>query len=243
MNKINKTYLFLMMAGKGTRFGASVPKQFVKINKEPIFIYLLKQLDKIDEIDEIVIVTNPDYYNETIDYLSEFGIQKIAKVLPGGKGRTRDIGNAINTINNANDDDVILFYDATHPIVDKEGLVKVIDAIKESGAATLAEFQYDTVYQIDSKIKEITNLLERREVVAGASPEGIKYGIIKNIYDNSTDEELDKLTSMGAMAITNGIKMKVIETNVVNLKITYPADYNNFIKIANSENKSKIIGK
>ena len=44
------------------------------------------------------------------------------------------------------------------------------------------------------------------------------------IYQNAADEELAEMTSAGAIALHNNIKMKVIPTDVLNLKITYAND-------------------
>ena len=48
--------LMLMMGGSGTRFGADIPKQYVKVEGKPIFSYILKGYDDCDFIDAIVVV-------------------------------------------------------------------------------------------------------------------------------------------------------------------------------------------
>ena len=71
-------------------------------------------------------------------------------------------------------------------------------------------------------------------MVAGASPEGFKFGEIFPIYDQSNDDELESMTSGGALALEYGIKMKTIEAKVINLKITYPQDLEIFKKTIHS---------
>ena len=236
MKTQRKVYLLMMMAGKGTRFGADVPKQFVLINdNEPIFIYSLKHLNEIDKIDEMIVITNADYLTETQKWIKDFKINKVSAVLTGGAGRQLDVLKGLKSIKNANANDIVLIYDATHPIVDKEGCEKVIDALYENDAVTLAEYQFDTTYKIDKETDYIVDTIDRKEIIAGASPEGFKYKVIFDTFNNFTEEDLKKGTSAGAVMLKNNIKMLAIKTNVVNLKITYPADFDNFIKIANSE--------
>ena len=70
----------------------------------------------------------------------------------------------------------------------------------------------------------LKQVINREEVVSGASPEGFKFGLIYDIYYKTSEEELDKMTSAGALAIANDIKMAVIPTNLLNFKVTYPDD-------------------
>lgn len=227
-----KTHLLLMMAGNGTRFGSKIPKQFVTINDEPIFIYLLKQLHTISCIDDIILITNPDYETQTKNWVKEYKINKISNIITGGNGRSKDILKGLQNLKDVKDDDIVLMYDATHPLVDVEGCEKVVEALHTWEAATLAEYQYDTVYQINKEDGTIKAIVPREEIVAGASPEGFRFKTIFDIYKNASDEELDKMTSAGAIAIKNNLKMATVQTKVVNLKITYSADYDNFCKIA-----------
>lgn len=219
----NKRIVLLMMGGKGERFGQQLPKQFYSINGMPLYLYILQKYNQMEEIDSIVIVTNPNYYNETIEWNKLVDSDKVSYVLKGGNGRSKDIKDALDVINTFADfEDVILIHDATHPYVDTKGTNEVIEAIEKYGGATLGGKQYDTVYYTENgMLKEV---ISRDNVVSGASPEGFKFGIIYDVYKNSTLEELNKMTSAGAIALANGIEMAIIPSNILNLKITHPDD-------------------
>ena len=227
-------YLLLMMGGKGTRLGADRPKQYIEIDGIPIFHYILKSYNMLECIDEIVIVSNEmwiDYVQKWIDNLE---IKKPISIVAGGRTRSHSVYNGLKSISNkAKDDDSALLHDATHPYVDEKGTLDVIEAIKEYDGATLGAYQYDTVYKMDDS-GFIMEVIPRQELVAGASPEGFKFGKIFPIYNNSSDNELENMTSGGALALEYGIKMKTIEANVINLKITYPQDLEIFKKTIHS---------
>lgn len=227
-------YLLLMMGGSGTRLGADRPKQYIEIDGIPIFFYILRSYNKLDCVDEIVIVSNEmwvDYVQKWVDSLE---IKKPISIVAGGETRSHSVFYGLKSIaNRAKSDDIVLFHDATHPYVDELGTIKVIGAIKEYEGATLGAFQYDTVYKMNEE-GFITDVIPRQELVAGASPEGFKFGEIFNIYNQSSDEELTSMTSGGALALEYGIKMKTIEAKVINLKITYPQDLEIFKKTIHS---------
>lgn len=224
--------VLLMMGGSGTRFGADIPKQYIKVNDRPIFSYILEGYNKLESVDKIIIVSHSDWVQYVEDIAKEIGANKLYKVVTGGATRSESVKNGLKCASEfSRDDDVILIHDATHPYVDEKGTNEVIDAVKEFGGATLASFNYDTVYKMDDD-HILTNIEPRFNIVAGASPEAFTFRKIYDIYINSPKEELESMTSAGAIALHYGITMKVIKANVINLKITYADDMNLFVKLA-----------
>ena len=227
-------YLIMMMGGSGTRLGADRPKQYIEVNGMPVFAYIVKNYDSLECIDRIVIVSNGEWIDYVNEWIEKLELTKPVFITEGGHTRSHSVYNGLKVIaDSANEQDVVLFHDATHPYVDEKGTLEVIDAIKEYGGATLGAFQYDTVYRMNED-QFIEQVIPRQQVVAGASPEGFTFGKIFPVYDNASDEELEQMTSAGAIALEYGIKMKTIQANVVNLKITYPNDMETFIQTVDS---------
>ena len=50
----------VLASGKGTRVGADIPKQFIKVAGKPVFAYTLEAFLKHPQIDRIVLVVNPE---------------------------------------------------------------------------------------------------------------------------------------------------------------------------------------
>ena len=228
------TYVLLMMGGSGTRFGAELPKQFTMIEEKPLFCYISKKLAKQECVDGIVIVVNPAYLDYTKDWAQRLNLQKILNIVPGGATRSDSVFNGLKALKGiAADDDPVLMHDATHPYVDEEGTKKVAEMVAEYGSATLASLNYDTTYMMDND-NNIVEVIPRRNVIAGASPEGFRYKQIYDIYDLTPEDEMEKMTSVGAIALAHNIPMKVVPTPVLNLKITYPEDMKLFMKLYNN---------
>lgn len=218
-------YLLLMMAGSGVRFGADVPKQFIEIGDKPVFSYILKAYDNCDVVDGIVVVTHHDWIEHVHEWSDRLGVDKLLSVVAGGDTRSESVRNGLIELNHtAKDEDVVMIHDATHPYVDREGVGMIIKAVKEHGGATLGQRQYDTVYRMNSSTHMLEKVIPREEIVSGASPEAFRFGDIYRIYMESKDDEMAAMTSAGAIALHNGIPMKVVDTGLINLKITYKSD-------------------
>ena len=217
------TVLF-MMGGTGTRFGADIPKQYIEVEGRPIYTYVVEAYAKIEAVDNIVIVSHADWIDFVNETNAKLGLQKIAGVVAGGSTRSESVLNGLTKISEFGDaKDVILIHDATHPYVDKEGTLKIIESVKKHGGATLGACQYDTMYMMDEN-NMLTKVVPRQFIVSGASPEAFEFGTIYNIYKNADPQYFEQMTSAGAIALANNIPMEVVPTNLINLKITHKDD-------------------
>ncbi len=216
--------LLLMMGGKGERFGAKIPKQYVEIDKKPIFSYIVSGYDKSPEIHYTILVSHCDWIDYVTEQMNALKANTPWTVVAGGANRSESVLNGLCSAKQiGNDEDVVLIHDATHPYVDLKGTSEVIQAVHEFGGATLGAFQYDTMYQMNTD-NVIEKVIPRRLIVSGASPEAFRLADIYRIYSEATFEELEKMTSAGAIALAHRIKMKVIPSNCLNLKITHAED-------------------
>ena len=223
--------MLLMMGGSGTRFGKDRPKQYTLVDDRPLFSYILQKADATSCIDRMVVVSHADW----VDYASEWCSKSLKRlpfdVVSGGSNRSESVLNGLAKLSSyAKDSDVVLIHDATHPYLDSEGIVQVVDAVKEYGGATMASKNYDTVYRTNEN--GFLACVEPREyIVSGASPEAFRFGDIYSIYRNASSLELAQMTSAGAIALSHNIPMKVIPTPVLNLKITYEHDMALFLQL------------
>lgn len=227
-----KSFLLMMMGGSGTRFGADIPKQFVEVAGKPIFSYIVEKYGKADMLDGMVIVCHSEWLSYTEECVAGLGLTVPFEVVAGGSCRSESVKNGLSAVaKQADEGDVVLIHDATHPYVDEEGVAEIIKATKEFGGATLGECQYDTVYRMNAETHMMEAVIPRETVVSGASPEAFLFGKVWPIYKDATLDELEKFTSAGALALAYGIPMKVVPTNLINLKITYRHDMEVFQKL------------
>ena len=214
----------LMMGGLGTRTGLDIPKQFVEIKSRPIFSYIIEGMEKASAIDSIIIVTVDEYMDYADEWCQKLNCTKLYGIVSGGRNRSESVLNGLKKAAEiATDESIIMIHDTTHPYVDNQGMLELIDAVRECGGATLGQRQYDTCYEIDAN-DMLVKVIPRECIVSGASPEAFKFRLIYPIYDQATEEELASMTSAGALALKHNIPMKICTLNSLNLKLTFKED-------------------
>lgn len=224
-------HVLLMMGGSGTRFGAHIPKQFVEVEGRPVFSYVLEKYSELESVDSIVMVCHQDWIAYTERWVKNLQANTQMTVVAGGPTRSESVLCGLRALKcRALPEDIVLIHDATHPYLDTPSTVEAIAAAQECGAATLARRQYDTVYRIDADDR-LLETVPREQIVSGASPELFRFGLILPLYEQANREDLEAFTSAGAIALANGIPMRVIPTDYVNLKITYRNDMELFERL------------
>ena len=67
--KVSKNIAVKFAGGSGIRMGSGMPKQFLKINGQPIIIYTLEIFEDSPDIDEIYIACKEDYISKMKKYI------------------------------------------------------------------------------------------------------------------------------------------------------------------------------
>ena len=94
--KIQNKNIFAIIpsAGTGTRFGTTIPKQYIEIDHEPVIQKTITKFINIEEIKKIFVVLSPN--DRDFDNLEISTNQKIVKV-EGGDSRAESVLNALKT--------------------------------------------------------------------------------------------------------------------------------------------------
>lgn len=218
-----------MMGGIGSRFGAQVPKQFIRINEVPVYRKILNLYNKAGLIDDVLIICNEKWLGKLKEELIQTKFNFRHEIIAGGMTRSGSIRNGVLRLKEENydDDTVVLIHDATHPYLDIRAVGDLCTVLNTYEAATLVTHVWDTVYLSDEDQKAITLTLPREKIAVGASPEGFQLSLLKSFY---LSETVDRYTSVGNFLSENGIQVKLVWTDICNLKITYPEDLELYLK-------------
>ena len=215
-----KTIAIIVAGGSGTRFGAQLPKQFLELGGKPILMRTIEAFERpLDGVGHEIIVTLPgdqiDYWK---DLCREYSFDVHHSLVPGGETRWHSVKNALNSIMDLADVDVIAVHDGVRPLASEELICRVIDAAHRDGAAIPVVMLNDSVRQV---VGGISHALDRSLLRAVQTPQAFDARLLMDAYlqpyqpmftdDASVVEQLDRSVTL-------------VEGDPYNLKITRPMD-------------------
>lgn len=216
----------VLAAGEGLRFQSRVPKALIEINSQPIITYCLKVISKHPSIKDIVVVVNTQNRDKIIKAIKRHHIDKIVRVITGGRRRQDSVYQGLKAANNRAE--LVLIHDGVRPFITKDIISSVVRRAKDTGAAIVGVPVKATVKSVKvSKcqgIKEefmVEKTLNRKNLWEIQTPQVFRKDLILRAYENSGNADV---TDDAMLVEKSGVKVSVVLGSCDNIKITTPED-------------------
>ena len=215
-----KTYGIILASGSGNRYGADLPKQFVKIAGKTILEHTIEIFEKAELIDEIIIVITPEYRTIAEEILIKNHYEKVSKLLNGGEIRKESSFIGISSIND--EEANVIIHDCARPFLTQKIISDCIEALKIYNAVDVAIPSADTIIKVDEN-NVIQSIPHRESLRRGQTPQCFKLSTIKKAHELSKNDS--NFTDDCGLIVKYGLgDVFVVEGDVENIKITYPSD-------------------
>lgn len=202
-------------AGQGKRMNSSEKKQFIQLQGKPVLYHSVRLFTKIAEIKEIVVVTNREDIKRTEDMLQDFQVV----VVPGGSERQESVFLGLQALKHV---EFVLIHDAARPFASEEMIRKIMNQAMESGAAIPAVPVKDTIKIVDEK-REVVSTPPRQSLWSVQTPQAFRLSTILDVHQKAGEKGF--LGTDDAMLMEwSGMKVKVVEGEYTNIKLTTPDD-------------------
>ena len=215
------------VGAKGKQKKAPPSKQFTELGGTPILMHTLRKFASVDAVSEIWIALRPGEiagFGAQMESEAEDILKKKVELVVGGEHRQQSVENALNAVAAAGDD-IVLVHDAVRPLVSREIIQQVIEAVVRHGAAIAALPAVDTVKQVERTAEGalVKATIPRAGIVMAQTPQGFRYSVIKKAFDEaSADGFLG--TDEASLVERSGHEVAVVMGSPRNIKITTPAD-------------------
>ena len=215
--------VILLAGGSGTRLNSSVAKQHIVIKDHQIIEYTLLAFEQSPQVDDIIVVSNPQYIVNNIQLRSRF--EKLVDVVPGGRTRIQSVQNAVKYLAEHYDDmDKMLFSDAVRPLVSMREIREVFSLLDAYDAVTTGVEVYETILKTDSEGK-LNAIIHRDGVLRQTSPEGYRLFQLKKLYLDETEENITRYQNIGVDQLYDrGKEIGIVRSSPLNFKITTEED-------------------
>ena len=222
---MTRTALILVAAGKGTRAGSSIPKQYQLIGDATLLAHTLRNIQNTHDFTELRIVVSADdvWIDDILESLSLSGVTTV-----GGATRTESVLSGLKSLMNLGIERVFI-HDAARPFVTADLIDELNKALNDVQAVAPALPIPDAIKTLDGKS------IDRDQLRRIQTPQAFHYNAICEAFR----EHAHNKTYADDIAVAHAAGMKIAFTDgdADNFKVTYPED---FAKAARMIDKSYI---
>ena len=177
----------ILAGGVGSRVGAGMPKQFVKILGKPVIVYTIEAFQKHEDIDAIEVVcvkSHIDYMKELVD---TYGLSKVKWITEGGADFQGSVLNGINNLQvKCSEDDIVLVHFGASPFVEGDIIADAVRVCKIKGNA-ISTTPFYLLSGVKDDDEKTTKWIDRDTIACMNSPHAFRYGYIRDIYKRAVE--------------------------------------------------------
>lgn len=208
----------VVAAGSSVRAGCD--KLFTDLGGMPVLARTLSILDQCECIDEIVVVTRKDKVEEVARICSDYGFEKVNKVVCGGETRVLSALAGVSETNPRAA--VIAIHDGARPLVTDAVIAEAVHAAVLHKAAAPAIPIKDTLKRVDGP--EATGTIPREQMAAVQTPQVFHADLIKAALSMAVDKKLELTDDCSAVEAV-GARVRMTVGSEENIKLTTPLDF------------------
>lgn len=206
----------IVAAGSASRMGG-IDKVMAPMGGTPMVARTAAAFQNCDAIAEIVIVTRPDLIRPISALCA--GMDKVRAVVAGGSSRQESVWLGLNAL--SEDIQLAAIHDGARPLVSNLVIDRTVRAANSYGAAAPAVPVKDTIKVVKGGLVEKTP--DRATLQAVQTPQVFDFDLLRGALKKA-EEEKAAVTDDCSAVERLGMKVKIVEGDERNLKVTTPMD-------------------
>ena len=206
----------IVAAGSASRMGG-IDKVMAPLGGTPMVARTAAAFQNCDAIAEIVIVTRPDLIRPISALCA--GMDKVRAVVAGGSSRQKSVWLGLNAL--SEDIQLAAIHDGARPLVSNLVIDRTVRAANSYGAAAPAVPVKDTIKVVKGGLVEKTP--DRATLQAVQTPQVFDFDLLRGALKKA-EEEKAAVTDDCSAVERLGMKVKIVEGDERNLKVTTPMD-------------------
>ncbi len=211
-----RTFVLVVAAGSGQRFGGDLPKQYQTLAGKPMLRHSLETFAAHPGIAGVVVAIHPAQRD-----LYDAAAAGVAKLLPPVEGGATRQGSVLNGLERlaAERPDYVLIHDAARPLIDPGTISRTIEALAQHPAILVAVPVVDTIKR--GAGERVGDTVDRRDLWRAQTPQAFHFAAILEAHRKVAGGEL---TDDAAVAEAAGIPVTFVMGSERNFKVTTQDD-------------------
>lgn len=206
----------IVAAGSASRMGG-IDKVMAQLGGEPMIQRTVRQFQNCDAVSEIVVVTREDLIAPITSLCGD--MPKVRAVVAGGASRQESVHRGLNALSDGIQ--LAAIHDGARPLVTWQVIDRAIRAANTYGAAAPAITVKDTIKVVRGGVVESTP--DRALLYAVQTPQVFDFDLLRGAMKKVEQENLTVTDDCSAVE-QMGMKVKIVEGDERNLKVTTPLD-------------------
>jgi len=211
----------IVAAGEGKRMGGHLPKPFLSLAGRPLILHTLGRFAS-SRARKVILVAAEKEMSRCRDLISSdselHGIELLLQ--PGGARRQDSVHLGLGRLDP--DCEIVVIHDGARPFVSARLIDLSVEAASREGAAVVGVPARDTVKLVTGD-RFVGETPPRDLLWEIQTPQAFRTEIIREAYDRARRESVEA-TDDAALVERLGTKVKVLEGERTNIKITLPLD-------------------
>lgn len=206
----------IVAAGNASRMGG-IDKVMAELEGEPMILRTVRTFQTCDAIREIVIVTREDLLVEMMRLCNVF--DKVTAVVVGGGSRQESVQLGLNALSNKCK--LAAIQDGARPLITHAVIDRTVRAAHSYGAAAPAIPVKDTIKVVKGGVVDHTP--DRASLMAVQTPQVFDLDLLRGALKKAKIDGAEVTDDCSAVE-RMGMRVKIVEGDERNLKITTPMD-------------------
>ncbi|HEY7340439.1 MAG TPA: 2-C-methyl-D-erythritol 4-phosphate cytidylyltransferase [Ktedonobacterales bacterium] len=212
-------------AGQGTRMGAGRNKVLLTLSGKPVLVRAIAAFERTPQVTETLLVAHPDEVTMCQEMVAEYGLAKVAAVIPGGASRHQSEDRALNWLRpriETGEIALVLVHDGARPLITPDEIAALITATAATGGALLATAPDEPLVQLDGE-GYVTRAWPSDELALAQTPQAFDARRLLAAYDAARADGFEGSDTAASFERAGG-QVRVVFATSDNLKITTPDD-------------------
>ena len=205
------TYALIVAAGRGARFGGTLPKQYLALGGTSVLRHAVAAFAAHPRIAGVLVTIRPE--DRALFDHAVSGVSVLAPV-PGGAERQDSVRLGLEALA-AHKPDRVLIHDGARPFPDAALIDRVIDGLDRASAAIPGLALGDTIKRVEDG--HIVETVDRSQLWRAQTPQGFHFDAILAAHRQMAGRVL---TDDAAVAEAAGIAPLIVAGSEENLKVT-----------------------
>lgn len=210
----NTLAAIVVAGGRGSRAGGDIPKQYNDLGGIPVIARTIAALDDAVAFTQIIVVIHPD--DSALFAAARPETRAELSVVTGGASRDASVRAGLAALSEAAE--LVLIHDAARPLVSREVIHGVLDALQTHDGAAPALAVTDALWRGDGIV---TGTQAREGLWRAQTPQGFHIDAIRRAHDAHAGGAADDVE----VARAAGLRVAITQGDEANLKITRREDF------------------